>query len=121
MHSRTLNASVWKMGRVRAMSHEVIAYKKALATIASDERYSEVLTKGATSAGMYAPHQTDDQTTHDQDEFYVVLNGSGFFVSEGDRSPFGPGDLIFVSAGTEHHFEDFTPDFAVWAIFCAST
>jgi len=103
------------------MAHEVIAYKKALESIASDERYAEVFAGGTSSAGIYAPHESDDQGPHDEDEFYVVLNGSGFFVSEGDREPFGPGDLIFVSAGTEHHFEGFTPDFAVWAIFCPPT
>lgn len=103
------------------MAHELISYKRALASIASDERYSEVFAQGSTSAGIYAPHQTDDQEAHDQDEYYVVLNGSGFFVSEEERSPFGPGDLIFVSAGTDHRFEDFTPDFAVWAIFCPRT
>jgi len=103
------------------MAHEVIAYKTALASIQTDERYSEVMATGATSAGMYAPHVSDEQEPHEEDEYYVVLNGSGFFVADEDRLPFGPGDLIFVSAGTEHHFEDFTPDFAVWAIFCPPT
>jgi mannose-6-phosphate isomerase-like protein (cupin superfamily) len=100
------------------MSRHVLPYKMALASLASDERYSEMLTRGSASAGIYAPHETDDQEPHDQDEFYVVLNGSGFFTVEGEREPFGPGDLVFVPAGVDHRFEDFTPDFAVWAIFC---
>lgn len=100
------------------MSQQVLSYKMALASLASNERYSEVLTHGDLSAGIYAPHESDDQEPHEEDEFYVVLNGSGFFNVEGDRQPFGPGDLLFVEAGVTHHFEDFTPDFAVWAIFC---
>lgn len=95
-----------------------MTYKMALSSLASDERYAEVIRRGGLSAGVYAPHQTDDQDSHDEDEFYVVLNGSGFFVAGEEKEPFGPGDLLFVEAGTHHHFEDFTPDFAVWAIFC---
>jgi hypothetical protein len=27
------------------------------------------------------------------------------------------GDLLFVAAGAEHRFEDFTDDLAVWVVF----
>lgn len=100
------------------MSHEIVTVRKALGQIDSRERYAELVRQGTTNAGIYAPHQTDEQEPHDQDEFYVIVNGSGFFVADGDRQPFSPGDLIYVAAGVEHHFEDFTPDFATWAIFC---
>jgi mannose-6-phosphate isomerase-like protein (cupin superfamily) len=100
------------------MSQHVLSYKMALGTLARDERYSEVIREGRLSAGIYAPHESDDQDTHDEDEFYVILNGSGFVNIDGDRQPFGPGDLVFVGAGVSHEFQDFTPDFAVWAIFC---
>ncbi|MGD2102093.1 MAG: cupin domain-containing protein [Acidimicrobiia bacterium] len=100
------------------MSTHVTPYKMALASLASDERYTEVVRRGALSAGLYAPHETDEQDAHDEDEFYVVLNGSGFFVVGEEREPFGPGDLLYVEAGTAHHFESFTKDFAVWAMFC---
>jgi mannose-6-phosphate isomerase-like protein (cupin superfamily) len=100
------------------MGNHVISYKSALGSLASDERYSEMFRQGRLSAGVYAPHDSDDQGPHEQDEFYVVLNGSGFFNVAGGREPFGPGDLLFVPAGSDHVFENFTPDFAVWAIFC---
>lgn len=100
------------------MDRHVLSYKMALGTLASDEPYSEVIREGRLSAGIYAPHDSDDQDTHEEDEFYVILNGSGFVNIEGDRQPFGPGDLVFVASGVSHQFEDFTPDFAVWAIFC---
>ena len=102
------------------MSHHAISYKTALTSLASDESYAEVLRHGRLKAGIFAPHRTDGQQPHDQDEFYVVMNGSGFFNVDGEREPFGPGDLLFVVAGTTHGFEDFTPDLAVWAIFCDS-
>ena len=102
------------------MTSQVIPYKTALASLASDERYSEVFRYEHLSAGVYAPHESDDQDTHDEDEFYVVINGSGFVAIEDEHQPFGPGDLIFVPAGAHHQFQDFTPDFAVWAIFAGA-
>jgi len=35
----------------------------------------------------------------------------------GKREECGSGDLLFVAAGTEHHFEDFTDDLTVWVVF----
>lgn len=109
---------LWATDWVRSchMSQQATSYKMALASLASDERYSEVLRHGALSAGIYAPHESDDPKSHPEDKIYVVLNGSGFFNVGEDRQPFGPGDLLFAGTGTTHHFEGFTPDFAVWAI-----
>lgn len=98
------------------MSQQAVSYKMALASLASDARYSEVFSHGRLSAGIYAPHESDDPEQHDSDKIYVVLNGSGFFSVDGQREPFGPNDLLFASAGTTHFFEGFTPDFAVWSI-----
>jgi mannose-6-phosphate isomerase-like protein (cupin superfamily) len=99
------------------MSGEWITYKQALARLASDERYAEVLAHGTMSAGLYAPHHTDEQEPHDQDEIYVVVDGTGFFRIGEERRPFGAGDLLFVPAGVDHRFEDFTPNFAAWVVF----
>ncbi|MFP5331750.1 MAG: cupin domain-containing protein [Acidimicrobiia bacterium] len=94
-----------------------ITYRRALTAIPTEDRYAEVIRHGTMSAGLYAPHETDDQQPHDQDEVYVVIDGSGFFRIGDERQPFGPGDLLFVPAGTDHAFEDFTPNFSVWAVF----
>ena len=56
-------------------------------------------------------------TSHAQDEVYIVINGRGVFFHDGERDSFEAGDLLFVAAGTEHHFEDFTEDLTVWVIF----
>jgi mannose-6-phosphate isomerase-like protein (cupin superfamily) len=46
-----------------------------------------------------------------------VISGSGAFVNGDARHPFGPGDVLFVPAGVEHRFEDFSADFQAWVIF----
>ena len=38
-------------------------------------------------------------------------------MNGGVRQPFIPGEVLFVPAGVEHRFEDFTEDFATWVFF----
>jgi len=47
----------------------------------------------------------------------VVAQGSGILFHDGKRDHFETGDVMFVAAGVEHHFEDFTEDLAIWVIF----
>ncbi len=72
---------------------------------------------GALQLGLYAPRGRDPQTPHTQDEVYVVMKGSGWFVNGSARTRFGPGDVLFVPAGVVHRFEEFTDDFMVWVVF----
>ena len=51
------------------------------------------------------------------DEIYVIVSGQGIFFRDGVRSSFQKGDLLFVPAGMEHRFENFSDDFATWVIF----
>ena len=81
------------------------------------ERFAEVLEHGSMEVEIYAPRGTDPQTPHTRDEVYVVVSGNGTFVNGRDRHPFGPGDVLFVPAGVEHRFEDFTDDLVVWVVF----
>lgn len=97
------------------MAGTQITFKKALGSMPKGERYVEVIEHGSMSAGIYAPHSSDEPTVDDRDKFFVVMAGTGFFRVGDDRRPFVRGDLLFVEAGTEHLFEGFTPDFAVWA------
>jgi mannose-6-phosphate isomerase-like protein (cupin superfamily) len=66
---------------------------------------------------LYTPKGTDHQTTHDQDELYIVISGSGELVKGTERYTVQAGDSLFVPAGIHHRFENFTDDLAVWAIF----
>ncbi len=76
-----------------------------------------LLEHGTLEVRYYAPQGTDPQTPHMRDELYVVASGQGWFVRGPERVPFEPGDALFVAAGVEHRFEDFTPDFGTWVIF----
>jgi len=81
------------------------------------KRYVEPLTNGTMRLGLYAPRQFDPQQPHEQDELYLVMRGSGTFVHGDERTPFQPGDALFVAAGVVHRFEDFSDDFAAWVVF----
>ncbi|WP_136468408.1 cupin domain-containing protein [Flagellimonas onchidii] len=72
---------------------------------------------GTLSVEVYKPEKVDLQQPHTRDEVYVVISGTGEFVNGGIRTDFGPGDFLFVPAGVEHRFENFTNDFSTWVLF----
>ena len=80
-------------------------------------RSALLLQYGSMELRWYAPKGDDPQTPHDQDEIYIVASGSGTFLRAGEHFPFTPGDALFVGAGVEHRFVDFSDDFAVWVVF----
>lgn len=77
----------------------------------------QVMAHGTMTLEIFAPKGTDFQTPHEQDELYVIVSGSGEFVSDGQPYTFAPGDVFFVPAGVEHRFTRFTDDFVTWVIF----
>ncbi len=81
------------------------------------KRFITLLEYGSMSVEYYAPVEKDLQTPHRQDELYVVISGEGTFLNNGERHPFKTGDVLFVPAGMEHRFENFSKDFATWVIF----
>jgi mannose-6-phosphate isomerase-like protein (cupin superfamily) len=85
--------------------------------ISAGQRSVKVLSYGTMVVKYYAPHGKDEQTPHTRDELYVVAQGSGTFVNGDDQHTFSAGDVLFVPAGVEHRFEDFTDDFGTWVIF----
>jgi mannose-6-phosphate isomerase-like protein (cupin superfamily) len=87
---------------------------------AGEGRYVEPFRHGTLRLGYYAPRGRDPQQPHDQDEVYIVMRGSGQFVNGDERHRFGPGDALFVPAGVEHRFEEFSEDLALWVIFYGS-
>jgi len=77
---------------------------------------------GTLQVKIYVPRGSggelfDPQTPHARDELYVVARGAGVFFNGESRRRFEVGDLIFAPAGSEHRFEDFDEDFAVWVMF----
>lgn len=80
-------------------------------------RFVEAFAHGSLSVELYAPRGTDPQTPHARDEVYVVVSGHGKFFCDGETRDFAPGELLFVPAGMDHRFLDFSDDFATWVIF----
>jgi mannose-6-phosphate isomerase-like protein (cupin superfamily) len=80
-------------------------------------KFIELYARGTLSIELYTPRDIDTQQPHDRDEVYVVIAGHGEFVHAGKRSSIEVGDLLFVAAGVEHRFENFSPDLAVWVVF----
>ena len=72
---------------------------------------------GSLELEIFQPCGIDAQTPHRRDELCVVIAGRGYFVCGDTRQAFGPGEVLFVPAGTPHHFEDFSKDFSAWVMF----
>ena len=81
------------------------------------EHSASLLQRGTLNVKLSLPVPPNQQTPHEQDEIYAVIRGRGVLVHDGKRSPFESGDLLFVAAGVEHHYEIETDDLALWRIF----
>ena len=81
------------------------------------ERSVLVLKRGTLDVRLSIPVPPNVQSPHVQDELYLIVRGHGVLVHDGRRDPFEAGDLLFVAAGVEHHYEDFTADLALWRVF----
>ncbi|MGH8530846.1 MAG: cupin domain-containing protein [Nevskiales bacterium] len=84
---------------------------------ADGRRYLTIFKHGQLELEYYKPVGEDPQKPHTRDEVYFVISGSGWFVQGSERQRFSPGEVIYAPARTPHHFEDFSEDFATWAIF----
>ncbi len=96
-----------------------VSKARALSAVPAPDgrRYRELFRHGTLQVEVYRPSGTDPQTPHTRDEAYVVIQGTGTYVIDGERLPFGPGDFLFAPASVAHRFEDFSDDFAVWVLF----
>jgi len=66
---------------------------------------------------FFAPRKIDHQTSHDEDEYYFIVKGKGELVIDDERFSFATGDAFFVPANVPHRFENFSDEFACWAVF----
>ena len=83
---------------------DVAAVKERLA--AGSGGYEVVHRSDRLEIGVYvlvAP-EPDRQQPHEDDEVYVVLEGSGTLEVEGSEIPLREGHAVFVPAGAEHRF-----------------
>jgi mannose-6-phosphate isomerase-like protein (cupin superfamily) len=97
----------------------VISFAAALSRIPgpTGERAASVLQRGTLDVVLGLPLPPNVQSPHTQDEMYFVVRGRGVFVYDDKKSSFESGDILFVAAGTEHHYEDFSDDLALWRVF----
>jgi mannose-6-phosphate isomerase-like protein (cupin superfamily) len=76
-----------------------------------------VFSHGSLSVEIYAPQQVDPQQPHSRDEVYIVVSGRGEFINGESSQSVEPGDFLFVPAGVEHRFVNFSADLVVWVLF----
>jgi|SRR5215813_5803016 len=97
----------------------VISFAEAQAAIpgGAGHRSVRVWQRGTVDVAFSKPVPPNEQVPHSQDEIYVIIRGRGVLIHDGNRDPFEPGDILFVAAGTKHHYEDFTEDLALWRVF----
>lgn len=79
--------------------------------------FKELFTHGSLSIEIYKPDKVDHQTPHSRDELYVIASGTGAFINDGERQNVEVGEVLFVAAGIEHRFVDFSDDFSTWVFF----
>lgn len=79
--------------------------------------FKRLFNHGSLEVEVYRPVKVDLQQPHSRDEVYIIISGTGEFVSEGNRHTFAAGDFLFVPAGADHRFDKFSDDFATWVIF----
>lgn len=94
-----------------------VSVVEAMKDLGGDTRFATVLEHGTMLVEIYQPIGQDPQSPHAQDELYIIISGSGDFYNDGITQPFQTGDVLFVPAGVEHRFENFTEDFKTWVIF----
>lgn len=64
---------------------------------------------------LVAP-EADRQQPHEDDEVYVVLEGTGVLTVEGQDVQVKVGDAVFVEAGAEHRFSAYE-QLALFVVF----
>lgn len=103
----------------KVMNKENLTISNALQQLSGvrGQAFTKLFNHGTLEIEIYAPKGHDPQQPHDKDEVYVIASGRGWFVNGTSRHPFETGQVLFVPAGVEHRFEDFTDDFSTWVIF----
>lgn len=105
------------MTSVKRATHSALEDAVNLRPAPSGSLAIPVFSHGSMDAELYIPKGNDPQTPHERDEIYVVAKGSAQFFDGQEIIEVKKGSFIFVPAGTEHRFLNFTEEFAVWVVF----
>ncbi|ANU07298.1 cupin domain-containing protein [Paraurantiacibacter namhicola] len=84
---------------------------------ATPEPFFAGLAHGTMTVELFRPEGEDTQQPHAQDELYIIRRGRSEFLRGGERVSVGEGDSLFVPAGMDHRFVDFSDDFDTWVVF----
>lgn len=100
------------------MKHKIsLAEAKEKLKMEAELPFTVLMKHGTMSVEYFAPKITDTQQPHSQDEIYVIASGKSSFICGVEYFNCEKGDVLFVPAGMEHYFENFSDDFATWVIF----
>lgn len=114
---RTIESNGLSMNVLNKATHVSLEQARSLGPPPKGNLAVPVFSHGIMEAELYCPGDVDAQKPHDRDEIYVVAEGEGEFFDGETLVPVKPGSFLFVPAGTEHRFQNFTRDFCVWVIF----
>lgn len=101
----------------RVAFHSLLEDAAALGPAPEGNLAIPLFAHGTMEAELYLPEDVDRQTPHSRDELYFVAKGSGEFFNGETNVAVEEGSFLFVPAGTEHRFVNFTRGFAVWVVF----
>jgi len=81
--------------------------------------YLEFLRVPQLSCGIYAlaTGAKDTQSTHDEDEVYIVLKGRAQLVVNGEETPLTEGSIVYVPADVPHEFIKIEEDLSLLVLF----
>lgn len=79
--------------------------------------FTTLFSHGTLTVEIYKPVKVDLQQPHTRDELYVIATGTSHFTAGSQEYAVEPGDVLFVPAGTEHCFSQFSDDFSTWVFF----
>ena len=81
--------------------------------------YLEFLRVPQLSCGIYSlkAGAKDTQSTHDEDEVYLVLKGRGALVVEGEETDLSEGSIVYVPADAAHEFIKIEEDLSLLVFF----
>jgi quercetin dioxygenase-like cupin family protein len=65
----------------------------------------------------FEPGDEDPSHAHAEEEIYHVDSGEATLETEDDSIQVGPGDVVHLGPGTDHHFTDFKDEFVVTVIY----
>jgi mannose-6-phosphate isomerase-like protein (cupin superfamily) len=85
----------------------------------SGKLYLEFLRQTSMSMGLYVlpTGGTDPQSSHNEDEVYVILNGRGQIMVDGEHRSVQKGSIVFVGKHIEHRFHSIEEDLQILVFF----